>query len=340
MITRRKFEQYKNFREQAGCPHCRKPDVPYGDGLFWCALDEKFNPLQERIMAKFKKRFFAKKITQEEIYNAVIHTAPSFYAWHCEGCGRYWIETVNGGMVYDNIPGDFESAPKNDTGTVESVSATEAMKRLADKAYGFFEEGYKSSPEFESLVQEYSIYRVKADVATLNGSDRIQEIEKPLVEARDKLDEYLFNTVKSSLKQKFPNRSYYQVEAQKLWTDMEEYSNTLAKLFFDRMSVGFVCDLFYLLKKSCSDYMRANYPREAHFCLDNPDNADGWWNELYGRSVKISVDCMSSLGLDIPIVDMEKIIFGNLSVIGKGADINIIKNVVFGNLSIDVDVDS
>ncbi|GHU77043.1 hypothetical protein AGMMS49992_23850 [Clostridia bacterium] len=339
MITRVKFDQYKNFREQAGCPHCRRPDVPSGDGLYWCALDAKFNPLQERIMSKFQRRFFKKKISQEELYNAVIHTAPSFYAWHCETCGRYWIENVAGQMIYENIPSDFAAAPKNDNGAIETVSSNEAMKRLVERAYGFFEDKYKGSPELASLVKNYSIFRVKADVATLNGYDRVQKIEKPLVIARDKIDEYLFNTVKESLKQKFPNRAYYQVEAQKLWTDVEEYSNTLARCFFDKMAVGFISDLFYMLKDYCSGYMRANYPREARFCLEIPDNADGWWNELYGRSVEIAVGCINSLGLNIPIIEMEKIIFGNLSVIGKGADINIIKNIVFGNMAIDIDVD-
>ena len=326
MITKQAFDEYKAFREQAGCPFCKRDDVPFGDGLYWCALDEKLNPIQEAIMSSFTRKLFPMKMTEENIRSEALKRPPTCYAWHCEGCGRYWIDSDTG-MVLDNV---FPpSAPDNLP--TDGVSPSEAMGLLAEKAYSFFECDYKSSSRFESLVEMYSTFRVEADVATLNGYDRIQEIEKPLIQARDKLNEYVFDTVKSCLKKMFPNRSYYQIEAQKLWEDMDEYSNTLAKLFFEKMAIGFVPDLFYLLKKNCSNYMCINYPREAHFCLDNPDNADGWWNELYGRSVSVAVDCMGALGLNIPVVDMEKIVYGPVSA-GDGAIA--IKNVVFGGVTL------
>ena len=330
MITVHIFDKYKQFREQADCPFCRREDIPYGDGLYLCALDKKFNPLQEKIISRFKRNLFPVKMSGENIHNEILKAAPSFYAWNCEGCGRYWIEAIDGKMVYDNIFPSTTAAPPQ----INGVKPTDAIKILATKAYGFFEDEYRSSREFRVLISNYAEYRVKADVSILNGWDRRKEIEKPLIVHRDKIDEYLFSLFKASLLKKFPKRSYYQVEAQKLFS-IDEFCETLARVFLDKLMVGFLPDLFYMLKDECSCYLRCNYPREAHLIMNNPDNMDGYFKELYGRSVKMIADCMCSLGINVPIIDADKIQFGPITIAENGACINIAKLIVFGDVNIN-----
>jgi hypothetical protein len=73
------------------------------------------------------------------------------------------------------------------------------MKRLSEKAYGFKDE-YRNSNELKELMTDYSVYRVKTDITQLTGGRRVVDVEKPLNQVRDKIGEYLFNTVKSCLK--------------------------------------------------------------------------------------------------------------------------------------------
>ena len=115
MITRSKFDKYKQFRKQAGCPFCSRREVVSGDGLYYCNLDEKFEPLYETIIKKFKfKRFFPSLITGDEFQKEVLKNPTSYFAWYCERCRRYWIDDNTGKMIKE-IPWDVEKISKGNS---------------------------------------------------------------------------------------------------------------------------------------------------------------------------------------------------------------------------------
>jgi len=313
MITKEIFAAYKLFREQAACPFCKLPNVASVDGLYWCALDKSMNPI-----AQVGKSFFRK---------------PHYWMFYCETCGRYFLTSKSEGrIINDNFFNDIVNST-----LIEDVSPSDAVKILAEKAYGSFCEYYKTSSMLKNLVKQYAIYRIQADMRTLIGSERIKDIELPLNVAHDKLNDFIFTGIKKSVLVKFPRRAYYQKKAEQLFgNDSDSYHNELMEVILDKLLVGFLFDFFYLLKDECEIYLRDHYVFEANYILNNQEVTDGYFNELYGRCIQIIVDAMQSLGLNIPIIEMEKIIYGNLIIrMSEDTSLSIMHNIIMCNLSIN-----
>jgi len=216
---------------------------------------------------------------------------------------------------------------------MEISTSMNAIEVLAKQAFVFFEEAYSNTDSLCSLIKNYSRYRVMSDVSIMVGGDRRKEIEKPLIRYRDKIDEYLFEAYKSSLSIISSNIANYQNELRHY--SMEELHVILCKVFLRKLLSDFLLDLFYALKENCRQYMRKIYPIEAAFVLDNHDYADGYDNELYGRSVKMIVQAMYSLGIDVPVENVP-IIYGNVTHIVEqvmaSVNVNVLNSTVYGSI--------
>jgi tetratricopeptide (TPR) repeat protein len=227
-----------------------------------------------------------------------------------------------------------------------NLTPRKAVVYLAEKANEFFEQEYKTSDEFSDIIKTYSELLARAQMEMLNYRDTTDEVInnvlKPLNLYYDKLSAWIFNTIQSSMIKKFPNKFYYTREAQKLFPDntpdLDEFGNAVCKELSNKLMSGFVIELYHSLKKHYERILQRDYSAEYHWFSTDKDRLDGLWNELYGRSICVVFDCLISLGLNISLTDMEKIIYGNLSiiinVIGDGADINIINNFVCESIKV------
>ena len=92
MITLQEFDTYKIYSKQAICPFCSRSDVPDGDGLYVCDLDEKYNPQLEHLMNEKNGAFFVTKY-KKSLHQEMQDSPTSYFACYCDSCDRYWIET-------------------------------------------------------------------------------------------------------------------------------------------------------------------------------------------------------------------------------------------------------
>ncbi|MCL2598033.1 MAG: hypothetical protein FWD66_10390 [Paludibacter sp.] len=332
MITRGQFDKYKDFREQAGCPFCMRKEVLSGDGLFYCNLDKKFNPLKEKIIKKFKSKWWFFHIFNKE--------TTSYYAWYCERCHRYWIEDRTGKMIKE-ITWEIENIPNEDKKKCFTTTPREAVMRLAEKANEFFEQEYNNpSNEIHSIIKTYSEFLAKRHMDILNGRHNI-EVIKPLCLYSDKLTDWVFTTIQRSLKKKFPYRADYIHQVLKVHdADTKEVDiliNDVCTELSHKLMSGFVMDLWQSMKEHYERILQSDYPFEYNFLISKEEGLDGVWSELYGRSIKVIFECLKSLGLDIPALpDKEKIILGTNNV--NGINNNIVNYIVFGESNINSNI--
>jgi len=235
------------------------------------------------------------------------------------------------------------------------VDAREAIKYLAEKAHEFFELEYYASSEIHNIIKKYSELLATVQMEFFNYRDTTDDVINNVIKPFDiyeyKLITWIFDTIRIARLKNFPNKFYYNYKIFRLFddnpspSDLEKISddvlNAVTKEFAIKLMLGFVTELYRSIKEHYERILQTNYPIEYHIFLTDKDGLSGLWNELHGRSIKIVFDCIKSLGLNnIDIVNMEKIIYGNLNidVRGNDADINIIKNFVLGTEGIKVSV--
>jgi len=225
------------------------------------------------------------------------------------------------------------------------IDSPKALKYLANKAYEFFICEYKdSSNEIHSIIKKYSELLAVSQMEFLNyrdtKNDVIDNVLRPLNSYYDKLEEWIFNTIQSSMIKKFPNKFYYTRKALELFPDdtpdLDEFRNTQCKGLASKLMSEFVIELYYSIKKHYEILLQKDYSVEYHWFSENKDRLDGLWSELYGRSIRVVFDCLISMGLKISLLDAEKIFYNtvNLEIIGNG-DLNVTKNWVFNDLNIN-----
>ena len=222
------------------------------------------------------------------------------------------------------------------------VPPREAIVRLAEKAYEFFEQEYNNSNEIHSIIKTYSELLAIAQQERFHYRDNtdevINKIIKPMHLYYDKLDEWIFNTIQSSLIKKFPMKAHLIRQAYKLYDDDDNaVMNAICNELSNKLMSGFVIELKHSLKKYHEIILKNNYPEDYEFFSNYKDGLEAIWDELYGRSVKIVFDCLQSMGLDISLIDKNKIIYNKVVVSSEGtAPINIIKNIIFGDIDVSV----
>ena len=216
------------------------------------------------------------------------------------------------------------------------VTPREALVHLAEKANDFFEQEYRDSDEIKRIIKTYSELLAKRYMEIFNGLDKtnesVDETIKPLLSYYDKLWEWIFTTIKSSMQKKFPRRAYFLNQVHTVCKDEEDMHSTICGELTGKLMSGFVFDLYNSMKEHFERVLQNDYPIEYASLHIKEEWINGVWNELYGRSIKVIYDCMKSLGLDIPL-DKEKFILGNLVVTGQGEGIIIDKSAIFGNVN-------
>jgi len=355
MLNKKDFEEYKEFYELKRCPWCFfDKELPTGgDGLFACALDEKFIPLNKKktdiygkknqrkvewtAMKKLIKKalFGSSRLDSDQLdkeYTTQIEIELkkqlnlSYYAYQCEGCATCWVESVK----------DKSYTQKLNLGYIPAVifyptNSRDATAHLADKAYSFFEDEYKNSQELELLIEEYASLRVDADVSIMNGWERQKGPVKAIEKAMDRLNEFLYNSIHKSMLKQFPGRSLCIAKAEELFST-EELLQAIARLVMDRLLVEFINELSFPLWDNYKVFLRNRYPAEAMFILDDFDRRDGCYNELYGRCIKLTVTVMAALGVEMQLLESDKIIFGNFN--AEGDIRTITKNFTMLNMTV------
>ena len=223
------------------------------------------------------------------------------------------------------------------------VAPREAVVRLAEKAYEFFEQEYNNnSGEIHSIIKTYSELLAIAQQERFHYRDNtdevINKIIKPMYLYYDKLDEWIFNTIQSSLIKQFPMKSHLISQANKLYdNDDNLVMNAICNELSNKLMSGFVIELKHSLKKYHEIILKNNYPDDYELFSKYKDGLEAIWDELYGRSVKVVFDCLKSMGLDISLIDKNKIIYNKVVVSSDGdAPINIIKNIIFGDIDVTV----
>jgi len=221
-----------------------------------------------------------------------------------------------------------------------NLKPRQAVVYLAERAYEFFDYEYNNvENEIHNIIKTYSELLAVAQVASFHYQDTTDEVInnvlKPLNLYYDKLEAWVFNTIQDSVIEKFPNKFYYIQIALTLFDNTDELINAVHKELSNKLKSIFVIELYRSIKKHYERILKTYYPNEYNF-LDK-EGLDGLWNELYGRSIKLIFDCLQSLGLEISLIDMEKIIYGNIDVFGNEVDINIINHIVFGNSNIIIE---
>jgi len=203
--------------------------------------------------------------------------------------------------------------------------------RLAEKANEFFEQEYNASDEIHSIIKTYTELLLKRHMDIINGRHIIDETIKPLCLYSDKLTDWVFNTIQSSLKKKFPYKSDCVHQALTVYdNDAEVISAVCAELSHMLMD-GFVMDLWQAMKEHYQRVLQNDYPYEYN--LLNSISQEKWrndiWEELYGRSIKVIFECLINFGIDIrPLIsDKDKIILGNLVINGQ-VGVNIDKSAI------------
>ena len=222
------------------------------------------------------------------------------------------------------------------------VTPREAVVRLAEKAYDFFEQKYNASDEIHGIIKTYSELLAIAQMERFHYRDTSDEVTnkiiKPMNLFYDKLDEWIFNTIQSSLIEKFPMKSYLTRQAYKLYDDDDNLViHAICNELSNKLMSGFVIELSHSIKKPYEKILQNHYPVEYNFFIEDKDRIEGIWDELYGRSVKVVFDCLKSLGLNISLIDKNKIIYNKVVVSSDGTTpINIIKNIIFGDIDVTV----
>ena len=339
MITRSEFDKYKQFRKQAGCPFCSRREVFSGDGLYYCNLDNEFNSLYEKIINKFIfKRFFPSLITDDEFQKEADKNPTTYFAFYCEICRRYWIDDITGKMIKE-IPWNIEEIQKGNSEWF-TASPREAVIHLAEKANEFFEQEYHKSKEIHSIIKTYSELLAKAQMELLHyrhtTNKSINEIIKPYSLSYDKLTDWMFATIQNSLMKKFPYRSDCIHQALTLYNDSDEkpeMQRAVCEVLANKMMSSFANELFRSIKEYYERVLQNEYPDEYGWFLNNKEWLNGLWNELYGRSIKIIYVGLQNFGIEISLIDMKKIVFGNLDVTGQGVGVNIDKSAILGNVN-------
>lgn len=219
-----------------------------------------------------------------------------------------------------------------------------AVKILADKAYEFFKNDYKSNTgNIQNIITNYSVYLVKAQMAYFHYKSEeyaVQEnIIKPLNCYYNQLFEWVFETLRNAIITDFPNRNQYIDQAIRLYnddtSDLKELRNVQCKVIAGKLLSEFVVDLYQAVKLNYKTTLKTDFFAEYKFFIDsNKDGLDQLWNELYGRVTKIIVDCLRSMGLQITD-DIKNYIYGNLIVLlGDGADMSMIDTYIAGNVNL------
>ena len=225
---------------------------------------------------------------------------------------------------------------------VPTVTPREAVVHLAEKANEFFEQEYNSSYEIHSIIKTYSELLAKSQMEFLHYRDTtdeaINKLIKPLTLYYDKLEEWIFSTIQSSMMKKFPNRFFYDYQAFSIYDDgtedLDKLRNVVCQELSNKLMSGFVVELYRSIKGHYEQVLQNDYPFEYQFFSTiDKKGLDGIWNELYGRSVRVVFDCLKSLGIDISLIDMDKIVYGNLDVTGQGGGVNIDKSAILGNVN-------
>jgi len=222
------------------------------------------------------------------------------------------------------------------------VPPREAVVRLAEKAYEFFEQEYDTSDEIHSIIKTYSELLAVAQLERFNYRDTSDEVTnkiiKPMNLYYDKLDEWIFNTIQSSLIKKFPMKAHLCTQAYKLYdNDDNLVMHAICNELSNKLMSGFVIELSRAIKNPYEQIFQNHYPTEYHWFSEDRDRLEGVWDELYGRSVKVVFDCLKSLGLNISLIDKDKIIYNKVVVSSDGTTpINIIKNIIFGDINLTV----
>ena len=332
MITKRQFEKYKQFRYQSYCMFCVLEEP---NGLYWVMLDSNNDALVEahrrQIIKDCKKEHFK---TREEkvdfISKALENLQPDKYAYHCEDCGAYWIN----GVCNDLFHTAKYPVPSND------ITPDEAVVLIAKKAAAYFMSKYGNSAEFIRLVTQYSEYRVHADVTIRSGGERSREIEIPLVECSSALNDFLFESFKESLLNRFYGREFLQRRIEEMYNGEEEL-NLRGFQFIEELLTknGFLGIFIKLLKDSYAGFVKQFYPLEAGYFLDGGKVEPGLENELYGRCIAKIFDNM--LGLSISDSDKDNIIheiinYGDWRSLSKNQVLEIIHTIVFKTVKVDI----
>jgi len=231
-----------------------------------------------------------------------------------------------------------EENNKHNRAELNPADAREAVVYLAEKANEFFEQEYHDSDEIHSIIKIYSELLAKRHMDILNGRHTINEVIKPLCLYSDKLTDWVFTTIRSSLMKKFPYRSDYIRQAFTMYDDDTEKIDVLMDAvcyeLSHKLKSGFVMDLWQSMKEHYKRVLQNNYPFEYNLLTSNEKWIGGVWDELYGRSVKVIYDCLKNFGLEIPpLPDKEKIIFNKIEISNDGtAPINVSKNAIFGSI--------
>lgn len=230
------------------------------------------------------------------------------------------------------------------------VTPRKAVVFLAKKTYEFFEQEYNNSNEIRGIIKTYSELLATVHIETLKYRDTTDEvitnIIKPLELSDYELVSWLCTALQSSLKKKFPNHFYYIYQAFKPYGDDTSVSEkhgeivmaNITKELSNILMLVFVNELFRSIKEHYERVFQRDCPDEYRWLFTDKDKLSELWNELRGRAAMIMADCFKFMGIDIPLIDMEKIIFGDLDIVGEGADININKSIVFGPGGIKVKV--
>ena len=244
----------------------------------------------------------------------------------------------------DEFKRKIHSARKRQMNTQETyANATprQSVEYLAEKAYEFFEQEYYASDEIHSIIETYTTLLARAQMARFHYQDNtdevINKVIKPMYLYYDKLGAWMFNTIQSSLTEKYPTKSYYARQAYKLFDDDNSAMDAICKELSNKLRSIFVIELWHSIKKHYEKVLQNYYPTEYKFFTNDKDGMEGLWDELYGRSVQVVFDSLKSLGLNISLIDKDKIIYNKVVVSSDGTTpINIIKNIIFGDIDVTV----
>ena len=139
----------------------------------------------------------------------------------------------------------------------------QAVMYLAEKANEFFLQKYNNpSDEIHSIIKTYSELLAKSQMEFLHYRDTtneaINEIIKPLTLYYDKLYEWIFNTIQSSMMERFPNRFFYEYQALTLYNDdtedLDKLRNVICQELSNKLMSGYVVELYYSIKNITNKY--------------------------------------------------------------------------------------